>query len=32
MIMFNLLNLRNDLIKITDYTTDYLGPIKNDGF
>ena len=25
-------NLRNDLIKITDYTTDYLGSIKNDGF
>ena len=24
--------LRNDLIKGTDYTTDYLGSIKNDGF
>ena len=24
--------LRNDLIKGTDYTPDYLGSIKNDGF
>ena len=25
-------NLRNDLVKITDYTPDYLGSPKNDGF